>query len=276
MAVPYAESAESSPSGDALLDMRRAEERTLLRRWQLLRDERAREELVRRSVPAARRLARRYARSHESLDDLSQAAILGLVQAIDRFDLERGTGLATYAFPTMSGELKRYLRNTRWPVHMPRSLQERTLEVRRAAERLSGTLGRTPTAAEIGDALGLTVEEALEAMLAEGAREPASLEGPRHEDDETASLADTIGDGDAGYERIDELSAVAAGLRALPGRERRIVELRFGAELTQSQIAERVGVSQMQVSRVLRRAIGRMRIVATGEGAGTLEEAGSG
>ena len=106
--------------------------------------------------------------------------------------------------------------------------------------------------------------------------EPASLEGPRHEDDEPASLADTIGDGDAGYERIDELSAVAAGLRALPGRERRIVELRFGAELTQSEIAERVGVTQMQVSRVLRRAIGRMRIVATGEGAGTLEEAGSG
>jgi RNA polymerase sigma-B factor len=264
--------AEAAP---APLDVRRAHERTLLLRWQRCEDERAREELIRRYAPAARRLARRYARGHEAIEDLSQAAVLGLVQAIDRFDLERGTGLSTYAFPTMVGELKRYLRNTRWTVHMPRGMQERTLDVRRVTEALSGRLDRTPTPTEVGDALGLGVEEVLDAMLAEGARDPASLEAPRHADDEAASLADTIGGGDEGFERVDERSAVAAALRSLPERERRIVELRFSGELTQSEIAARVGVSQMQVSRLLRRAIGRMRIVAAGEQAGTLEEAGS-
>ena len=251
-----------------------ADERSLLIRWRSMRDERAREELVRRYLPATRQLARRYARSHESVEDLAQAATVGLIQAIDRFDLSRETGLSTYAFPTMTGELKRYLRNTRWTIHMPRGMQERTLEVRRATEQLSGKLDRSPTPAEVGADLGLTVEEVLEAMLAEGARDPTSLEAPRHDDGEAASLADSVGEGDPGFERVEERSAVAAALRSLPERERRIVELRFGEELTQSEIAERVGVSQMQVSRLLRRAIGRMRIVATGSSVGSLEEAG--
>jgi RNA polymerase sigma-B factor len=250
------------------------DERCLLVRWRCERDQRAREELVRRYLPAARQLARRYARSHESVDDLAQAATVGLIQAIDRFDLARETGLSTYAFPTMAGELKRYLRNTRWTVHMPRGMQERTLDVRRATEQLSGKLDRSPTPAEIGESLGLTVEEVLDALLAEGARDPTSLEAPRHDEGEAASLADTVGEGDPGFERIEERSAVAAALRTLPARERRIVELRFGEELTQSEIADRVGVSQMQVSRLLRRAIGRMRIVATGQDAESLEDAG--
>lgn len=175
----------------------------------------------------------------------------------------------------MAGELKRYLRNTRWTVHMPRGMQERTLVVRKASERLGAALDRSPTPAEIGAATGLILEEVLEALLAEGARDPASLEAPRHEDGDTASLADTLGQADDGFERVEDRSAVAAALRMLPDRERTIVELRFAGELTQSEIAARVGVSQMQVSRLLRRAIGRMRIVATGEGAGSLEEAGT-
>jgi RNA polymerase sigma-B factor len=268
MAVPAAMSIPTTRPRDAT-------ERALLHRWQNDGDEAAREDLVRRYLPAARQLARRYARSHESIDDLAQAATVGLIQAIDRFDLSRDTGLSTYAFPTMAGELKRYLRNTRWTVHMPRGMQERALMVRRASERLATTLDRSPSTAELAEATGLTVEEVLEALLAESARDPASLEAPRHEDDDAASLADTVGRGDQGFERIEDRSAVAAALRTLPDRERRIVELRFAEELTQSEIAERVGVSQMQVSRLLRRAIGRMRIVATGEGAGSLEEAGS-
>jgi RNA polymerase sigma-B factor len=250
------------------------DERSLLVRWQRDHDEAAREALVYRYLPAARQLARRYARSHEAIDDLAQAAIVGLIQAIDRFDLSRATGLSTYAFPTMAGELKRYLRNTRWMVHMPRGMQERTLQVRKATERLSARLDRAPTPAEIGEATGLEVKEVLDALLAEAARDPASLEAPRHDDD-AASLSDTVGEGDDGFERIEDRSAVAAAVRTLPERERWIVELRFADELTQSEIAARVGVSQMQVSRLLRRAIGRMRIVATGDEAASLEEAGA-
>jgi RNA polymerase sigma-B factor len=258
------------PRDEAALD-----ESALLKRYHHHGDLRARDELVSRYIPAARQLARRYARSHESIDDLAQAATVGLIQAIDRFDLEYGNSLSTYAFPTMAGELKRYLRNTRWGVHMPRGMQERTLEVRRASEQLSGKLDRSPQPAEIAEALGLTVEEVLDAMQAEGARDPVSLEAPRHDEDDSGTLIEAVGDEDSGFERIDERSAVAAALKTLPERERRIVELRFGNELTQSEIAEQVGVSQMQVSRLLRRAIGRMRIVATGEQAGTLEEAGA-
>ncbi|MGI8595100.1 MAG: SigB/SigF/SigG family RNA polymerase sigma factor [Solirubrobacteraceae bacterium] len=250
-------------------------ERELIRRWQVHRDRRAQEELVRRFLPAARQLARRYARAHESIDDLTQAATVGLIAAIDRFDLSRETTLSTYAFPTMSGELKRYLRNTRWGVHMPRGMQERTLDVRRANEQLSATLDRSPTPAELGGALSLSVEEVLEALLAEGARDPASLEAPRHDEEETSSLGDTVGASDAGFDLIEDRSAVIGALRTLPERERRIIELRFGSEMTQSEIARHVGVSQMQVSRLMRRAIGRMRIVATGDDAGSLEETGA-
>ena len=268
-----------APAVDAstrvLIDQSALSERELLERYHLVGDRRARDELVRRYIPATRQLARHYARSHEAIDDLAQAATVGLIQAIDRFDLEMGTNLSTYAFPTMAGELKRYLRNTRWGVHMPRGMQERTLEVRRATEQLSGHLDRAPKPAEIGEALGMSVEHVLEALLAEGARDPMSLQAPRHDEEDSGPLVEAVGSDDEGFERVDERSAVAAALRTLPERERRIIELRFGKDLTQSEIAADVGVSQMQVSRLLRRAIGRMRIVATGEQSGSLEEAGT-
>jgi len=250
------------------------DERELLELYHLEGDSAARDELVARYMPATRQLARRYARSHEAVDDLAQAATVGLIRAVDRFDLDLGTNFSTYAFPTMSGELKRYLRNTRWGVHMPRGMQERTLEVRRATELLSGRLDRPPTPGEIADELGLTLEETLDALQAEGARDPVSLQTPRHDEEDAGTLGETIGADDDGYERVDELSAMAAALRTLPERERRIIELRFGSDMTQSEIAADIGVSQMQVSRLLRRAIGRMRIVATGTQAETLEAAG--
>jgi len=267
-----------APSPDLRVptDLNALDERTLLVAYQRHGDRRARDELVQRYLPATRQLARRYARSHESIDDLAQAATVGLIQAIERFDLDYGTNLSTFAFPTMAGELKRYLRNTRWGVHMPRGMQERTLEVRRVTELLSGRLDRAPKPDEIADELGLTIEEVLDAIQADGARDPVSLETPRHhDDDDSGTLIEALSDSDGGFERVEERSAIAAALKSLPARERRIVELRFGSELTQSEIAERIGVSQMQVSRLLRRAIGRMRIVATGEQGGTLEEAGS-
>jgi RNA polymerase sigma-B factor len=256
-------------------DLSALDERALVERYQRLGDTRARDELVHRYVPAARQLAGRYARRHEAIDDLAQAAIVGVIKAIDRFDPDYGNNVATYAFPTMAGELKRHLRSTRWGVHMPRGMQERTLDVRRAAERLGGQLDRAPRPDEIAVELGLTIEDVLEALQAEGARDPVSLATPRHDDEDAGTLADAIGEDDTAYELVDDRSAIAAALKSLPARERRIVELRFGADRTQSEIAEEIGVSQMQVSRLLRRAIGRMRIVAAGDQADSLEEAGA-
>ena len=249
-------------------------ERALLVRWRRHRDIRAREELIRRYLPAARSLARRYARAHESIEDLAQAATLGLIQAVDRFDLERETALSTYAFPTMAGELKRHLRSTRWGVHMPRAMQERTLEVRRVTEELSAGLDRAPTPAEVASTMRVSVEEVLEAVLADGARDTVPLHAPRHDESDSGPLAEALGAGDEGFERIDDRAAVAAALRTLPERERRVIALRFSEELTQTEIAARIGVSQMQVSRLLRRAIGRMRVVAAGEAGDSLEQVG--
>jgi RNA polymerase sigma-B factor len=269
-------SAVSAPASTrAPVDVTALDETALLARYHRFDDRRAREELVKRYVPAARKLARKYARSHESIDDLAQAAVVGLIRAVDRFDLAFDNSFAAFAFPTMLGELKRYLRNTRWGVHMPRGMQERTIEVRRATARLTAELNRVPRPHEIAHELGLTVEEVVDALQAHGARDPVSLERPRHDDDEDGDLfIEAVGDTDEHFDRVDDRSAVAAALKVLPERERRIVELRFGEDLTQSEIGERIGVSQMQVSRLLRRAIGRMRIVAGGE-ATTIEEAGA-
>jgi RNA polymerase sigma-B factor len=252
------------------------DERELLVRYHRSGDQRAREELVRRYLPATRQIARRYARGHESIDDLAQAATVGLIQAIARFDVDYGTSFATFAFPTMTGEVKRHLRGTRWGVHMPRGMQERTLEVRRVAERLAARLRRSPRPDEIAGELGIGVEDVLDALQAEGARDAVSLTTPHRDGEESGTLLDAVGDEDTGYERVHERSAVAAALRTLPERERRIIELRFGSDQTQEEIARQIGVSQMQVSRLLRRAVSRMRIVAAGRQAGTLEEAGAG
>ncbi len=252
----------------------RLDERALLGRWQRDGDEHAREELVRRYLPLARRLARRYAREHDSVEDLTQAATVGLIQAIDRFQLERGNSLGSYVFPTMSGELKRYIRDTRWWAHVPRALQERTLAARQATDRLAAAGEPAPTLARIGEELALSEEEVTEALLAGGARDVCSLDAPARDSDDGPG-EEWLGALDADLERVEDVSAVDWALRALPPRERHIVRLRFRDELSQSQIAERIGVSQMQVSRLLRRALGRIRILVGHEPGHTLERTGA-
>jgi RNA polymerase sigma-B factor len=232
----------------------------LFRRWQDDRDRRAREALVRRFTPLARGLARRYDRSSEPFDDLLQVAMLGLVKAIDRFDPARGNAFASFAVPTILGEMRRYFRDSGWGVHVPRSLQERTLKVADAQDQLTRVHGRPPTVSELATFLELSIEEVNEALQTARVYDVMSLDAPRSSDDgDTHTYGDSIGELDGRYELIELDAALSSALSELPLRERRILHMRFIEELTQTQIAERIGISQMQVSRLLRRSLDRLR-----------------
>ena len=238
---------------------RSAEDRRLLIRYHRHGDQAAREELVQRLLPLARRMARRYRRSDEPLDDLIQVATLGLIKAIDRFDPARETAFSSYAVPTMLGELKRYFRDNGWAVHVPRGMQERVMEVKGAMEELGSKLGRSPSPRELAEALSLQLEEVLEALEAATAYAAVSLDAPRPGDDgERETYAESMGDRDGHYELVEDAATVLPALGVLPERERLIVHLRFAEDLTQSEIAERIGVSQMHVSRLIRQAIARL------------------
>jgi RNA polymerase sigma-B factor len=238
-------------------------EQRLFRRYQRDGDLLARQQLVERYLPLARSLARRYEQRGESLDDLEQVASLGLLKAIDRFDPDRGLSFSSYAVPTMLGELRRYFRDTTWAVHVPRRMQERVLTVRAAVERLYAELGRSPTAQQIADEVKLPVEEVLEAIAANAAYDTASLDRPLQTDEsEGGTVGDMFGDEDDRFELIDDRTTVGPALHALPERERLILHLRFVEDLTQSEIAQRIGVSQMHVSRLIRRALERVRVAA--------------
>jgi RNA polymerase sigma-B factor len=229
----------------------------------------AREELVRRFLPLARRLARRYERASEPLEDLVQVASIGLVKAIDRFETDHGAGFSSYAVPTILGELKRHFRDSGWALHVPRGMQERVLKVNEAVEHLSGELGRSPTAQQVADELSLPVEEVLEAMEAGAAYDTVSLDAPlRSSEDERTSFADSVGETDDRFDVVEHSATLGRALRALPERERSILYLRFAEGLTQVEIAERVGISQMHVSRLIRRALERLRVVAGTAAAG--------
>ena len=220
----------------------------------------ARRELVERFLPLARQLARRYQRGTEPLDDLIQVASIGLVKAIDRFDPDRGTAFSSYAVPTITGELKRYFRDSGWAVHVPRGMQERVMGVNAAVTRLSRSLGRSPSAEEIGEAIGASAAEVLEAMEAGFAYDAISLEASRSSDSEEGdSYAELLGEEDGRYDLVEYQATIAAELRALPSRDRLVIHLRFSEDLTQSAIAERIGVSQMHVSRLIRRAVGQLQ-----------------
>ncbi|HEY1594649.1 MAG TPA: SigB/SigF/SigG family RNA polymerase sigma factor [Thermoleophilaceae bacterium] len=238
-----------------------AEDRRLLERYHRDGDHRARNALIERFLPLARQLARRYERQDEPLDDLLQVASMGLVKAIDRFDPTRGVAFSSFAVPTILGELKRYFRDVGWAVHVPRGMQERALEVNRAVTALSRTLGRSPTPAELADFMELTPEEVLEAMEAATAYDSVSLETPRPAgvEEEAVEFLERLGDEDPGYELAEYAATVAPELRALPERDRLVLHLRFVEDLTQSEIAERIGVSQMHVSRLIRRALEKVR-----------------
>ena len=224
-------------------------------------DERNR--LVEQHLPLALRLARRYARSNDALEDLRQVAALGLVKAVDRFDPERGTSFASFATPTILGELKRHLRDTRWSVHVSRDLQEQAQAVARETDRLTAALRRAPTIGEVAAALGVDVETAIEAREALSGMEASSLDVPVSPDgDADGTAGDRIGAVDDGYELVEDRDAVALALARLPKRQRLALRLRFDEDMTQAEIGACLGVSQMQVSRMLRRSLEQLRAAA--------------
>jgi RNA polymerase sigma-B factor len=235
------------------------DERNLFARYRA-GDEAAREALVSRYLPLAKRLARRYGRSSEPLDDLQQVASLGLLKAIDRFDPDRGTAFASFALPTILGELRRYFRDCGWSVHVPRGTQERALRVQQAQEQLA-TADRAPTVNRLAEYLELEREQVLDALQAVDAYETLSLDAPCPGDDgdSVTSFVETFGVEDECYDRVELHAAISGALEQLDERERAVVRLRFVEDLSQTQIAVRIGVSQMQVSRLLRRALERLR-----------------
>jgi RNA polymerase sigma-B factor len=229
-------------------------------RWHAHGDRRAREELVKRYLPLARKLAMRYVNTPESLEDLVQVASVGLLNAIDRFDPTRGVGFTGYAAPTILGELKRHFRDKRWSVHVPRALQELALHVRNAEQKLSAASGRSPTLIEVAEYLEVDVERVIEAHQVMSAHHTASLDAPiASGEDEAKTPHDTIGAEDEHYSLIESAHSLASALELLPEGDRRIFEMRFRDDLTQSEIAARTGVSQMQVSRMLRRITDQLR-----------------
>lgn len=239
---------------------RARDDRALLVRYHRHGDLAARDELVERFLPLARRLAARYQRPGEPLDDLVQVASVGLVKAVEGFDPDRGTAFSSYAVPTILGELKRDFRDRGWLVHVPRDLQERVLRVDRAMTSLARELSRSPSVGEIGEAVGLSDEEVLEAMEAAEAYDAVSLEASREgEEAGGASVADTLGAEDPGYELVEYGATLEGTLGKLSERDRLVLHLRFVEDMTQSAIAERIGVSQMHVSRIIRRALAQLR-----------------
>jgi RNA polymerase sigma-B factor len=225
-------------------------------------DKAAREALVERFLPLATRLARRYHRGGESLEDLVQVASVGLLKAIDRFDPARGTAFSSFAVPTIAGELKRHYRDKGWSVRVPRDLQELAVRVDRATDRLLHQLGRVPTATEIADHLGVTPEQVIEAREAAAAYRADSLDRACSDDQDGTQVLDTLGGDEPGYRHAEQSATVESMMSALSEREREILRLRFAEDLTQAEIGDRVGLSQMHISRLLRQAIARLREAA--------------
>lgn len=236
-------------------------EPALLERWRRRGDEGAREELVARYLPLVRQLARRYAYTSEPFEDLVQVGCVGLLHALRRYDPHLGSSFKAFAAPTIIGELRRHFRDTAWSVHVPRSLQERTREVQLAMSRLETTLGRSPSIGEIAEAIRATSEQVIEAIEARAAYRVGSLDAPDDKDDERAHwrLAGAI---DPGFETAEQSAILERAMNALPPRELMLIKLRFEDDLSQSEIGRRMGISQMHVSRLLRRALARMEAIS--------------
>jgi RNA polymerase sigma-B factor len=225
-------------------------------------DRRARDELIERFLPLARSVARRYQRPGEPVEDLVQVASLGLVKAIDRFEPDRGYAFTSFAVPTIAGELKRYFRDRTWVVRPPRELQELSLRVDRAWTTLSQQLDRAPTVTELAAAVQSTDEHVLEALQARGARSGLSLQASSGADDERLALQDEIGMTDGGYAQAEDRVLLDGLLDCLPARSRTVLRLRFEQELTQAEIGAMLGLSQMQISRIVRGAVDQLRHIA--------------
>jgi RNA polymerase sigma-B factor len=232
----------------------------LFSRWTRFHDEAARLALVRRFLPLARSLARRYGYSGVPLEDLEQVASLGLLKAIDRFEPARGLAFTSFAVPTILGELQHYLRDTSWAVHVPRGAQERAGKVEAAVRVLTSQTGRSPTVAELARDLGLTDEDVLDGLEIGQAHAAVSLDAPcTVDDDTTGSLMDVLEEANPLLALADTAASVSRAVEQLPKLERRILHLRFAEDLTQTEIARRIGISQVDVSRLLRRSVRRLQ-----------------
>lgn len=237
-----------------------AEADRLFREFFETRDPAIRERLVGAHLGLAASLASRFSSRQESPDDLHQAALLGLLHAIDRFDPTRGVQFTTFAWATISGELKRHFRDRTWGVRVPRRVQELYLVTAEATDALTNSLGRSPTIAEVAERIGASDEEVLEALEARSAYRLASIDSPVGDSDSDAGMQ--LGGDDAGFGVVEQRSVLAGLINRLPPREREIIHLRFNEELTQAEIATRVGVSQMHVSRLLSVSLQKLRVWA--------------
>ena len=231
----------------------------LFERWQQHGDEHARDLLVQRFMPIAKKLAHRYRGAHEPADDLIQVASIGLLKAIDRYDTTRGTGFQSFAVPTILGELKRYFRDCGWAVHMPRGLQDLAIRAERAQRQLAAETGRVPTYNELAEYLELSIEDVLAALEASAAHHSVSFDAPREDGDgDVGTLGDSIGEVDHRFELVDLGACVEQAASKLPERDRQVLALSFLADQTQTEIAAQIGVSQMQVSRILRKSLDKL------------------
>ena len=240
----------------------------LLARWHRDRDPRTRERIVQEFMPLARKLAGRYAKAPEPLEDLVQVATIGLLHALDRFDPSRGTAFTSFAVPTIVGELKRHFRDHCWSIHVPRPEQELSLKLPQAEQQLTATYHRSPTITELAEYLEVSVEAVCTALEVSATSRPASLEAPVRDDEgHRTKLGETVGGIDESYGLVDAALSIRACCSALGERDRRLLRLRYDEGLTQREIATRVGCSQMQVSRLLRRVLSRLQKLYDDSGA---------
>jgi len=239
--------------------MTRIDDKILLRRYHEEGDLQAREKLIEQYMSLVRSLARRYAYRGEQLDDLVQIGAIGLIKAIDRFDVNRGFELTTYATPNIIGEIKRHFRDKGWAVRVPRGLQELNVQLSKLMEQLTVELGRSPTIPELAKAAGAEEELVLEAIESGRAYTSLSLSVGGGGDDDDLDPLDSLGTEEHQYAVSEDRAVLAPGFKALDPRERMILQLRFFDGLTQSQIAQQVGISQMHVSRLIRRSLEKIR-----------------
>jgi len=240
--------------------MTRIDDKILLRRYHENGDLQAREQLIEQYMSLVRSLARRYSYRGEQLEDLVQIGAIGLIKAIDRFDLDRGVELTTYATPNIIGEIKRHFRDKGWSVRVPRGLQELNVQLSRLVEQLTVQLSRSPTIPELAKAAGVEEEQVLEALESGRAYTSLSLSvGSGGGDEDDLDPLESLGTEEHQYEVSEDRAVLAPGFKALDERERKILQLRFFEGLTQSQIAQQVGISQMHVSRLIRRSLEKIR-----------------
>ena len=260
--VPCADGDTDVPPADIAGDRRAREDQRLFAAWVDRGDRRARAQLIERFLPLARSLARRYERGSEPLEDLVQVASVALVKAIDRYDPARGFAFSSFAVPTIAGELKRHFRDQTWMVRPPRGIQEVTMRVEGALTRLTQQLDRSPTTSELADAVGVSDEAVLEAMQARSARGALSLQAPQGEPGDAMSLQDTLGAEDPDIERAETRAELDRLMADVSPRAREMLRMRFEEDMTQAEIGAAIGISQMQVSRILRQTIAALREVA--------------